>query len=344
MASSTSSSGAGSKNAGRVIFWPVFVLAVVAVSFWAANRFAATHATVAFITADDTPYWSRVIEGAQDAAEQYAVDLRVTKCDGTLETQNKVIASALADGVDGIAISPVNAIRQSTDLRSAARQAKLITMDSDSELSDRVCFVGMDNYNAGRDCAGLIRRALPDGGTVLIVAGPLDKANGQERRQGIIDSLLSRDERSPTDADPLEEPLTAESFTIARTLEDDLDPAKTTAMVSAYLSSGEPCDAIVGLYAYHAPAIAAAIEQAAPDRGLKVIGFDALPETLAAVEAGSVFGVIAQDQYGYGFHSVRMAAEAAEGYDNAPLSGILNLPPKRVTKETVSQMRSQMKP
>ena len=190
------SSSSGSKALARAVFWPVFVIAVVAFSFYAANRYGDTKARVVFITADTTPYWERVTEGARDAARQYGVDLHVIQPDGTLDAQNASIDVALTDSADAVVISPVDGVRQTGKLRDLARQTKLVTVDSDSELSDRVCFVGMDNYIAGQNAADLVRAALPNGGRVLIAAGPLDKTNGQERRQGLIDSLLERDGRS----------------------------------------------------------------------------------------------------------------------------------------------------
>ena len=45
------SSSSGSKALARAVFWPVFVIAVVAFSFYAANRYGDTKARVVFITA-----------------------------------------------------------------------------------------------------------------------------------------------------------------------------------------------------------------------------------------------------------------------------------------------------
>ena len=332
----------GSKTFGRAVFWPVFVIAVVAFSFYAANRYGDKQSSVVFITADETPYWNRVMDGAKDAASQYGVDLQIVSPDGTLNAQNSSIDQANASLPEAIVISPVDGVRQTGRLRDLARDRVLITVDSDSQLSDRACFVGMDNYVAGQNAAGLVRDALPNGGRVLIAAGPLDKTNGQERRQGVIDTLLDREGRSELNADPTDAELAGSSYTIAATIVDDLNPATTTQMIADALRADPEITAVVGLYAYHATAIAEAVRTAASDRDVAVIGFDALAETLDAIENGEVYGVIAQDQYGYGFHSVRMAAEAVEGYDNAPLSGTLALPPLRVTLVSLDRVRQEM--
>jgi ribose transport system substrate-binding protein len=329
------------KSIARAVFWPLFLVAVIAVVYVTTQRYAQVSPVVAFITADSTPYWERVLDGARDAAEMYNADLRIVQADGTLDDQNQKLAGVMAQGVSAVAISPVDAVRQTGTLRGVAQKASLITMDSDSEFSERYCFVGTDNYNAGRSCADLVREALPNGGRVLIVAGPLDKANGRERRQGLIDSLLGRETRSAPDSDPVATPLTNSRFSIPMTLVDQLDPAQATAQIVEALTNGSVFDAIVGLYGYHAIAIADALEQHG-SADIRVIGFDALPETLDAIEDGEVFGVIAQDQHGYGFQSVRMAVEAAAGFDSAPLNRQLDLPPVTVTLSSLAGFREQL--
>ena len=75
----------------------------------------------------------------------------------------------------------------------------LITQDCDAPRSDRLCYIGMDNYAAGRLAGQLVKEALPDGGSVMIFVGRLEQVNARLRRQGVIDELLDR----PPDPTPL---------------------------------------------------------------------------------------------------------------------------------------------
>ena len=329
------------KSLLRAVFWPLFIIGVVAFAIFMTDRYGEARPRVVLITADATPFWQRVADGAEKAADQYGVELTVMSPDGTLGDQNRCVdeSTSLAEAM---IISPVDPERQTGKLRDVANRTKLITMDSDSELSDRICFVGMDNYAAGKDAAALLRTALPSGGRVLIAAGPLDKTNGQERRQGLIDALLQRESRSALNIDPVEAPITGGSYVIVRTVVDELTPESAAEKVAEALRADPQIDAVVGLYAYHATAIAEAVEDVAADRGITVIGFDALPGTLEAIENGAVYGVIAQDQFGYGFQSVRMACDSVQGYDNAPLSGRLTLPPLVVTLATLDRAREDL--
>ena len=63
---------------------------------------------------------------------------------------------------------------------------------SDVPSSRRLCFVGIDNYVAGRMCGDLVKRALPDGGKIMIFVGRTEQDNARLRRQGLIDAVLGR--------------------------------------------------------------------------------------------------------------------------------------------------------
>ncbi|MFP6767955.1 MAG: substrate-binding domain-containing protein, partial [Planctomycetaceae bacterium] len=77
-------------------------------------------------------------------------------------------------------------------LNLAAAKTRLITHDSDAPKSNRLVYIGMDNYTAGRMCGELVREALPKGGKVMLFIGRLEQDNARLRRQGVIDALLGR--------------------------------------------------------------------------------------------------------------------------------------------------------
>src|SRR6188768_4040760 len=103
-----------------------------------------------------------------------------------------MIEGLLARGIDGVVISPVDAKNQVDLINEVAARCPVITHDSDASDSKRLCFVGMDNYKAGRAAGKLVKEALPDGGKIMIFVGRLEQLNAQQRRQGVIDELLDR--------------------------------------------------------------------------------------------------------------------------------------------------------
>ena len=65
----------------------------------------------------------------------------------------------------------------------------LFTTDSDAPQSNRVAYIGTDNTAAGRQAGEQIKKALPNGGKVVMFVGTMDADNARERVQGINEVL-----------------------------------------------------------------------------------------------------------------------------------------------------------
>jgi ribose transport system substrate-binding protein len=109
--------------------------------------------------------------------------------EGTAADQARMIESLIVRQIDGMAISPNDPDNQVDIINRAAEVMNVICQDSDAPDSNRLCYVGTDNYQAGREAGKLIKEALPDGGEIVIFVGRMDVENARERRQGVIDEL-----------------------------------------------------------------------------------------------------------------------------------------------------------
>jgi ribose transport system substrate-binding protein len=323
------------------VIWSIAVIAAVAAAVtWFRLSGSTGPVRIALVTADNDPYWERLIKGAEAAAAERGATLTVMKADGTLNMQSEMMIRLAADKYNGVAISPIDAGRQALSLRRLSESAPLITVDSDSEFSGRICFVGADNYAAGRVCGEILKQAMPDGGNVIIVTGPMNKENGERRRQGVIDELLDRSYGPGRPMEPLDKPQSGATFTITATLIDEIDPNAAEANVVAALKADPSIKGIVGLYAYSTPAAVRGVEAAGMAGKLMIVGFDDRDETLDAVASGAAYATLAQDQYNYGFHAINMLIDAASGRDPAiPYTGRIHFPPAVVTAESVAAFR-----
>jgi ribose transport system substrate-binding protein len=298
------------------------------------------------IVTSNQPYWDLVIKGAQEAADQYDVQLTVHRANPDVESQTQIIRSLVDQKFAGLAVSPIDPAAQAAVLAELASTHTLVTFDSDSPASSRLCFVGTDNYAAGRLCGQKVREALPDGGAVIISIANLDKENGQRRRQGVIDELRDLPFKPDNEMDPADAgPLSGPQHTVLTTLVDGNDPAKATELTLAALKSSPEVKCIVGLNAVSTPAVLKALEQAGKLGQVKVVGFDNHPDTLAGIENGNVFATIVQDQFGCGFHTVRILAEAARGdRSSLPMFRRRTLPVEIITKENLYAAYQQLDP
>ncbi|MEO1511988.1 MAG: substrate-binding domain-containing protein, partial [Planctomycetota bacterium] len=302
--------------ATRAVVWTlVLIVAAAGVTAFSVLRGREGPVQAVLVTADDDVYWERLVDGAEAAAALYDVDLTVLENNGSIDRQNELLRQAESGRYSAIAVSPVDANRQATLLRSIGRSSSLVTVDSDCDVSGRICFVGADNYAAGRASGRMIKQALPDGARVLIVMGPIEKANGERRRQGIIDELLDRSDGPGRPTEPIGEVHQNGDFAVVATAIDPIDPDMATANVRAVLEADPRVNCVVGLFAYSAPAALAAVEQMGRLDRVTVVGFDDNEATLAAIAEGKIYGTIAQDQFSYGFASVRLLADAARGVE-----------------------------
>jgi ribose transport system substrate-binding protein len=297
--------------------------------------------TIALVTNNADPFWDPFVRGAEAAARQHGVRLKIIKGDGSEDHQTQLVRQLMNEGVRGLGISPINATEQSTILREVAVRMPLVTFDSDCPDSSRLWFVGTDNYSAGRQCGTLVRNALPDGGEVLISVGSVTAENGLLRRQGVIDELFNRDTWGK-ERDPVEGVLKGEKYTVVGTCVDNHDKARATALTVEQIKAHPNLKCIVALYSYSAPAVLEALQQTNQLDKVKVVGFDVLPETLDAVEAGHIVATMQQAQYDFGADTVRAIATAMHGgIGGMGASPLRYFNVKPVLKEDVAKVREE---
>lgn len=297
---------------------------------------------VAFVTNGVDPFWTIAEGGAAAGAADFDVncDTRMPSLDPG--DQKRIIEDLLTRGVDGIAISPISPENQISFLNMAAEKTHLITHDSDAAGSNRLCYVGMDNYDAGRMVGELVKEAIPDGGSIIIFVGRIEQDNARRRRQGVIDEILGRS-HDPSRYDEPSAKLEGDKYTILDTRTDGFDQAKAKSQAEDSLALYPDLACMVGLFAYNPVQCLAALTESGRISTVKLVGFDEDPRTLAGIEAGLVHGTVVQDPYKYGYESVRILAGLARGDKSVlPEGGILHIPARKITKENVVQFRDDL--
>ena len=154
------------------------------------------HLRLAFITNNPSDFWTMARKGTELAQQELgnvSVNFRIP-ANGTAAEQKQIVDDLIAKGNDGMAISPKDPTNQVQMLNDAAKQTLVFTQDSDAPTSNRTCYVGTDNHAAGLQAGEEIKKALPNGGKIMLFVGSLDAQNAKDRHQGIMDALRgSRD-------------------------------------------------------------------------------------------------------------------------------------------------------
>ena len=298
---------------------------------------------IAFVSNGIADFWLIAKRGVEQAGEDLEVDVSFHMPQDTVVHQQQVLKDLVTRGVDGISVSPIDPVNQAELLNEIASYTRLITNDSDAPDSDRILFVGIDNYKAGRMCGELVEEALPDGGKVMIFVGRPEQDNARGRRQGLIDQLLGR-EYNPKNFDSPGQVLEGNGYTILGTLTDQFDFPKAKANVEDTLSRHPDIDGLIGLFAYNPPMILETLEQAGKLGAVKVIAFDEDFKTLEGIKQGTVHGTVVQDPYQYGYLSVELLKAIFAG-DNSvvPENEHVKVPARHIRQDNVQPFWDDLK-
>jgi ribose transport system substrate-binding protein len=253
-----------------------------------ANGTAPKKLHLAFVTNTKNDFWATVQHGCNSAVQilgNVDVDFRYFT-GSTVEEQQKILDDLVASGVDGIAVSPIDAEKQSAMLGQIAAKTLLVCVDSDAPNSQRACFIGTDNVGAGAQAADLLKAALPQGGKIILFVGYPKAQNAKDRIQGLQSGLAGS------------------NVEIVDTLEDDTKPELVQKNVQDALAKHPDAAGMVGLYSYDGPAILTALRAAGKAGQVKIVCFDDDSATLDGIAAGDIYGTVVQISTRIGCESV----------------------------------------
>ncbi len=277
---------------------------------------------LAFVTNNASEFWTIARKGTEKAAKEnpnIQVEFKIP-ADGTAAEQQRLIDDLLANGIQGIAISPVDPANQTPLLNRVAGQTLVVTQDSDAPNSNRACYIGTDNVAAGRQAGELVKEALPQGGKIMVFVGVLDAENAKQRFQG------------------LKEALAGSNVTIIDVRTDNTDRVRAKANASDTLVNNPDIAGMVGLWSYNGPAILAAVREANKTDKVKIVAFDEEDETLNGVKDGAIFATVVQQPFEFGYRSMELMAKVLGGdKSQIPATKQIFVPTKAIKKADVEE-------
>jgi ribose transport system substrate-binding protein len=284
--------------------------------------------TVAFITNASSDFWKIARKGTEKADTELA-DVTVvfkTTNTGAVEEQNGLIRDALDnDRADALAISVVDPAAQKQLINEATTRAWVITQDSDAPDTARALYLGADNVAAGRQAGELIKKALPQGGKIMVFVGKRDVQNARERFEGLKESLQGS------------------KVEIIDLMTDDADPGRARENAYNTLKKYPDIAGMVGLWSYNGPAILQALSPEGKLGQIKIVCFDDERATLAAIKEGTIFGTVAQQPFEYGYQAIQAAAKILKGDRSViPASKTILIPTVVIQKNNVDDYTKKL--
>jgi ribose transport system substrate-binding protein len=284
---------------------------------------------LAFVSNNAANFWTMARAGCNAAAKELGnveVDFRIPSSASAAE-QQQILNDLVAAGIDGIAVSVDDPENQTAFLDKIASQTLLITTDSDASQSKRVCYIGTDNVAAGKQAGELIKQAIPQGGKIMVFVGNLDAQNAKERLEGIKEALQGS------------------NVQIIDVRTDDADPVRAQNNAADTLVKYPNIACLVGLWDYDGPAILRAIRTAGVAGKVKEVCFDDLPDTLAGVASGDIYGTVVQQPFKFGEDAITLMAKYLGG-DKSALAGVdgkIYIPTIEVTKSNIAEIQANEK-
>jgi ribose transport system substrate-binding protein len=280
-----------------------------------------------FVANNANDYWSLVRVGCDFAVNDLGnIDLIFrTPSDRTAAAQEELISQMIASGLDGIAVSPIDAEKETQLLNSIPTNVLLVCADSDAKKSRRLWYVGTDNTAAGKQVADLLKLALPEGGKIVLFVGYPNAQNAADRIEGIKNGL------------------TGTNIQIIDTLVDEHKVPLAQKNAEDALAKYPDIAGLVGLNSYTGPAILQAVRSAGRAGKVKIVCFDEESDTMDGIAAGDIYASVGQKPFWIGEKAVSSMANYLRGEQSLVTNGAIYIPTRVVTKDNVAAFQRNRK-
>lgn len=264
----------------------------------------------------DNPFFVTLKEGAEGAAEKVDVELIVVDCENDPAKEAANLEDLIAKKVDALLINPTDAEAVVPSIGKAnAAGIPVFTVDRAAAGGEIVSHIASDNVAGGKMAGEKLAELLDGKGKVVELEGITGTSSARERGQGFNEVIAGYPD-----------------IEVVARQTADYDRAKGLAVFENILAAQPEID---GVFAHNDQMILGAIEAAEAAGRLEeitFIGFDAIDDAVAAVEAGKLAATIAQQPAEMGRLSVEFAAKYLRG---ETVDAYVPVPLALVTPETV---------
>jgi len=182
-------------------------------------------------------------------------------------------------------------------MRALRKQGvQVITIDSDVDHETagdaRFAYIGTDNHTGGLELGAALKGLLPGGGEFVTFVGHKGADNAVQRITGCVEGAGGK-------------------FKHHETFGDEMDLSVADKNVKDALARYPDIEALVGIWAYNANAIAQNV--ASNGKRPTVVVFDAAPLAVGHMDNGKIDALVVQNPYDMGYRGTRLMKALVEG-------------------------------
>lgn len=266
-----------------------------------------------------------MLQGAMEAEQKNHTNVKLTVNDAESDSakQTSQLESFIAQGVDAVIISPVDADAMAPAVKAVVDAGiPCICVSADVNGDQGQVWVGSENQQAGEVQMTYVAEQLGGKGKIAVLRGPLGAFAEQGRFEGYETILADYPE-----------------IEIVFDQTANWQREEAMALVENWLTTGTEINAIVCQNDGMALGALEAVKAAGKFGEINVTGIDAIEDALNSIKAGELNATCFQDALGQGTEALRMAIKAANG---EPIERN-NIPFELVTAENVDGYYDRIK-
>ena len=249
----------------------------------------------------DNPFFVDLKDGAEAKAAELGVSLRVVDAQDDPARQISGIEDLIARKVDHILVNPTDSAAVVPAILAANRAGiPVITIDRSADGGEVAAYIASDNVLGGKMAGEFIAELLGGKGKVVEIEGIPGTNAARERGQGFNEAMANYPEME----------------VVARQ-EAGFDRAKGLTVMENILQAQPEIDAVFCHNDEMALGAIIAIQAAGRADKIKVVGFDATDDAVAAVKEGRMLATVAQQPRLMGALGVEYALKVLQGEEVA---------------------------
>lgn len=238
------------------------------------------------------PYWQSAANGFVEGANQMKVHAEIVGPD-TYDPANEKDAfhELLSKNPKpaGIIVSPADPQLMKPEIDAAiAADIPVITIDTDSPNSNRLFFIGTNNYQAGSLGGQVLAKQLNGKGNVVVFTMP-NQVNLEERMHGYKDVL----EKYP-------------GIKITQVVDIKGDPRIAFDTTQQMIDKKDPVDGFICLEAQAGKEVATVLDNNHLAGKKVIVAMDTDDKTLDWIKKGAIAATVAQKPYTMGYVGIKM--------------------------------------
>ncbi|MDN9011782.1 ribose ABC transporter substrate-binding protein RbsB [Brevibacillus laterosporus] len=244
----------------------------------------------------NNPFFVTLKEGAEKAAKEAGVNLIVVDSQDDTAKQISGVEDLIQKKVDVILVNPTDSAAISTAVESAnAANIPVVTVDRAAEGGKVTAHIASDNVKGGEMAGQFILDSLGGKGNVVELEGIPGSSAARDRGTGFHKAVDNKDGLKVTATQPA-----------------DFNRAKGMSVMENILQGNKNIQAV---FAHNDEMALGALQalEAAGLKEVKVVGFDATEDAVAAVKDGKLAATVAQKPSEIGKKAVETAIKVSKG-------------------------------